>query len=370
MSEQPTPPPSAPDLNDTINAALRDVAAVYQRTLIELGTALQKAGNARPEGFALAPPPDQAHTLSIDYELIDVADRDHTGKAQTGAARTTCTCGFDSGRVPNHDAERAFNEHPLAHDDETPEQLARNRTTVDVQELVAIARREFADEQPEPAPTGIDGAIEALAYHATGVGFQLDAAEERAARAEAALDRVRRLAAGWAITGRDDHADISMDIAADAITRALDGTLTPAPTEPLYLSTPCAAPACGHTLNWHVQLAGCTAALSCPCVTFQPPASAATEATCHIGGRANAEDCPACRAERQNLPYPFLCPGEPDEQRPTEFVHAIPPIGSGLTPCCSRNPIELPLGDRISSEATVTCPGRPAATEATHSEED
>lgn len=40
---------------------------------------------------------------------------------------------------------------------------------------------------------------------------------------------------------------------------------------------------------------------------------------------------------------------------PAEIVHACPPDGSGLTPCCGRTPFELPLGDRISSEAPVTC---------------
>ena len=40
-----------------------------------------------------------------------------------------------------------------------------------------------------------------------------------------------------------------------------------------------------------------------------------------------------------------------------EIVHGCPPDGSGLTPCCGRTPLELPLGDRISSEAPVTCPG-------------
>ena len=38
-----------------------------------------------------------------------------------------------------------------------------------------------------------------------------------------------------------------------------------------------------------------------------------------------------------------------------ETVHACPPDGSGLPPCCGRTPFELPLGDRISSEAPVTC---------------
>lgn len=46
----------------------------------------------------------------------------------------------------------------------------------------------------------------------------------------------------------------------------------------------------------------------------------------------------------------------------TEVVHACPPDGSGLTPCCGRTPFELPLGDRISSEAPVTCTSAPAVT--------
>ena len=36
----------------------------------------------------------------------------------------------------------------------------------------------------------------------------------------------------------------------------------------------------------------------------------APEKPTHIGGRANAEDCPAC--EGTNPPYPFICPGEPE----------------------------------------------------------
>lgn len=39
-----------------------------------------------------------------------------------------------------------------------------------------------------------------------------------------------------------------------------------------------------------------------------------------------------------------------------EKIHACPPDGSGLTPCCGRTPFELPLSDRISSE-TATCTG-------------
>lgn len=41
---------------------------------------------------------------------------------------------------------------------------------------------------------------------------------------------------------------------------------------------------------------------------------------------------------------------------PAETVHACPPDGSGITPCCGRTPFELPRTDRISSEeGTVTC---------------
>ncbi|WP_086732880.1 hypothetical protein [Streptomyces glaucescens] len=46
-----------------------------------------------------------------------------------------------------------------------------------------------------------------------------------------------------------------------------------------------------------------------------------------------------------------------NNQTADETVHACPPPGSGLTPCCGRTPFELPLNDRIGSEAPVTCPG-------------
>lgn len=51
--------------------------------------------------------------------------------------------------------------------------------------------------------------------------------------------------------------------------------------------------------------------------------------------------------------------GEQQNETPeAEVVHGCPPDGSGLTPCCGRTPFELPLTDRISSEAPVTCPGK------------
>lgn len=40
-----------------------------------------------------------------------------------------------------------------------------------------------------------------------------------------------------------------------------------------------------------------------------------SDETAHLGGQANAEDCPACKGT--NPPYPFLCPGT-NLQQPTE----------------------------------------------------
>jgi hypothetical protein len=39
-----------------------------------------------------------------------------------------------------------------------------------------------------------------------------------------------------------------------------------------------------------------------------------------------------------------------------ETVHACPPEGSGITPCCERTPFELPVTDRMTTDPTlVTC---------------
>ncbi|MFF8482366.1 hypothetical protein [Streptomyces antibioticus] len=54
----------------------------------------------------------------------------------------------------------------------------------------------------------------------------------------------------------------------------------------------------GTPLDEHV----CEGRVVGDCGCLEPPV--------HVGGRANAEDCPACRAEHANLPYPFLCPAE------------------------------------------------------------
>jgi len=135
--------------------------------------------------------------------------------------------------------------------------------------------------------------------------------------------------------------------------------------------------------RWATSLLRRMAAESVPAVAGR------TETQAHVGG--NAEDCPACHGT--NPDYPFICPGpdateahQPDSETPgsrhapgaailcpgcrakghsvcmsgegaSETVHGCPPDGSGLTPCCGRTPFELPLTDRISSEAPVTCPG-------------
>ncbi|AXH66197.1 hypothetical protein SEA_SATIS_36 [Streptomyces phage Satis] len=39
-------------------------------------------------------------------------------------------------------------------------------------------------------------------------------------------------------------------------------------------------------------------------------------------------------------------------------VHACPPDGSGIMPCCGRTPMDVPLTERISLDGTtVTCRG-------------
>jgi len=87
---------------------------------------------------------------------------------------------------------------------------------------------------------------------------------------------------------------------------------------------------------------------SCPC--HQP-----AEPPVHIGGQANAEDCPACKGT--NPDYPFICPG-PDTAAVDEVDEAAgawtpdPPIGC-LTVTAERTPSQLPeLRDQLA-DATV-----------------
>ncbi|WP_329217401.1 hypothetical protein [Streptomyces microflavus] len=74
----------------------------------------------------------------------------------------------------------------------------------------------------------------------------------------------------------------------------------------------------------------------------------------HLPKGTNAEDCPACKGT--NPDYPFLCPGPP-----AAVVHACPPDGSGLTPCCHRPPFEMQTDRMTTDPGLVTCPGPPAA---------
>ncbi|MGW2720814.1 hypothetical protein [Streptomyces sp. NPDC001492] len=68
-------------------------------------------------------------------------------------------------------------------------------------------------------------------------------------------------------------------------------------------------------------------------------------------------DCRDCKRAITAVPVQPAADGSGEEARPTETVHRCPPDGSGLTPCCGRTPFELPISDRISSEAPVTCKG-------------
>lgn len=81
--------------------------------------------------------------------------------------------------------------------------------------------------------------------------------------------------------------------------------------------------------------------------------------------------CPHCHTPHDLNPdsgAPAACASilasirDRDEER-AEVVHGCPPDGSGLTPCCGCTPFELPLGDRISSEAPITCTGRAAVSQ-------
>lgn len=43
---------------------------------------------------------------------------------------------------------------------------------------------------------------------------------------------------------------------------------------------------------------------------------------------------------------------------PTALVHLVPRLGSTVAPCCATEALELPLGDRITSDdVQVTCRG-------------
>lgn len=42
--------------------------------------------------------------------------------------------------------------------------------------------------------------------------------------------------------------------------------------------------------------------------------------------------------------------------RKKEIIHLIPPIGSGIMPCCGKTPFDVPKTDRMTLDrAKVTC---------------
>lgn len=57
----------------------------------------------------------------------------------------------------------------------------------------------------------------------------------------------------------------------------------------------------------------------------QPARTTANNPPVHIGGRVNAEDCPACTGT--NPPYPFICPG-PDAEQSARTIPDNPATGS------------------------------------------
>ena len=160
-----------------------------------------------------------------------------------------------------------------------------------------------------------------------------------AARRAEAMERAMESTAADALKHRGCHRDLmGQCLRAERAEAAIERVLKFAASLD-EIGRQLAGPEAVHPVAAHIRHL-----LDTPAAEAPEPATQAA----HVGG--NAEDCPAC--EDSNPPYPFLCPGPP-----AETVHACPPDGSGLTPCCGRTPFELPLGDRISSEASVTCPG-------------
>ncbi|MCX3059572.1 hypothetical protein [Streptomyces beihaiensis] len=145
----------------------------------------------------------------------------------------------------------------------------------------------------------------------------------------------------------------------------------PQPVRPIALATPCLN--CPHPYNWHASRGACEAQDgACGCTSFEPgERPTAVNPRRILGAWAQPADetqqdgprCTCAVAGDSAVPLGHYadCP-QAGETQQDEVVHACPPDGSGLTPCCGLSPFELPLTDRISSEETVTCTG--PATEA------
>jgi hypothetical protein len=165
---------------------------------------------------------------------------------------------------------------------------------------------------------------------------------------------------------------------------------------------------CAHCSGWDGKQRCLGVVTDYPCPTLRAMAEPPADDAEHVGGGANAEDCPACSGT--NPPYPFLCPAEaavpaavsgrtddetgatlvaasgpranaatpavggahscrncegidpdtclmnPDRPKPVP-VHAVPLPGSnGISSCCGRTPCEF-VGERVTRNPDeVTCP--------------
>lgn len=78
----------------------------------------------------------------------------------------------------------------------------------------------------------------------------------------------------------------------------------------------------GRNIHGDDVCAACSPLQPYPCPTVAaldaPQRPEDTAQPCHIGGRANAEDCPACRPLiDKTVLYPYICPGEPERPEDT-----------------------------------------------------
>lgn len=64
---------------------------------------------------------------------------------------------------------------------------------------------------------------------------------------------------------------------------------------------------CAHCSGWDGEWRGLGVVTDYPCPTLRALAEPSPAEAEHVGGGANAEDCPACTGT--NPPYPFICPG-------------------------------------------------------------
>ena len=109
---------------------------------------------------------------------------------------------------------------------------------------------------------------------------------------------------------------------------------------------------CPHPADEH-SVYGCVDGCGCEWMPKRPP----MDPVRILGIKAEPEPRQSCACGQDGCEY---CDVDEEDEEEPEIVHACPPDGSGLTPCCGRTPFELPLTDRISSEVPVTCTTPPA----------